>query len=168
MVSRYFLPLLVSNCKFEISTLLPLCPKWLQDNIMILISTFNSNTLPCPILTLVCPKYPGPSQSNSDHSSGYEQILCEKNMQLTELKLYINNIARCLCIVDILSARIQYHQWYTLIKFATLFTSWLSTNHNNIQQASDINQKLLSLYKTNPIFIPHYVSINKYTLRIHW
>ena len=27
IVSRYLLPLLVSNCKLEISTVLPLCPK---------------------------------------------------------------------------------------------------------------------------------------------
>ena len=35
----------------------------------------------------------------SENSSGYEQMLYEKNMQLTELQLYINNIARCLGIV---------------------------------------------------------------------
>ena len=48
-------------------------------------------------------------QSNSDSSSGYEKMLHDKSMQLTELQLYINNIARCLEIVDIISARIHEH-----------------------------------------------------------
>ena len=34
-------------------------------------------------------------------------------LQLTELQFYINNIARCLGIVDILSARRQYHKFNT-------------------------------------------------------
>ena len=33
-VYRYFLPVLVSNCKFEISTVLLLCPKYRYDNII--------------------------------------------------------------------------------------------------------------------------------------
>ena len=62
-------------------------------------------------------------------------------MQRTELQIYINTIASCLGIVDLLSERRQYHQWYTIIKCAAVFTSQLSTNNNNIQQASDIKMK---------------------------
>ena len=49
--------------------------------------------------------------SISDNSSGYEQTLREKNMQLMALQFYINNIPRCLDIVDILYARRKYHQF---------------------------------------------------------
>ena len=51
--------------------------------------------------------------SQSGNSSGYEQTLCEQNLQPMELQLYINNIARCLGIVDILSSRIQDHHFNT-------------------------------------------------------
>ena len=40
--------------------------------------------------------------------------------------------------MDLLSTWIQDHQCYTLIKCATIFTSWLYSNHNNIPQTSDI------------------------------
>ena len=50
---------------------------------------------------------------NKPVSSGYEKTLRKKNMQLTELQFYINNIARCLDIVDLLSTRRQYHQFNT-------------------------------------------------------
>ena len=60
------------------------------------------------------------------------------NLQLTELQFYINNIARFLGIVVLLSERIQCHQLNTLIKCSTFFTGRLSTNHNNIQQTSDL------------------------------
>ena len=76
--------------------------------------------------------------SLSENWCGYEQILREKNMQLMELQFYINKIARCLGIVDILSASRQDNQFKTLIKCSTIFTSRLSTNHKNIQQASDL------------------------------
>ena len=48
--------------------------------------------------------------SLSDNSSGYEQTLLEKNLQLTELKFYINNIGGCLGMVDLLSTRRQDNQ----------------------------------------------------------
>ena len=45
IVYRYLLPLLVSYCKFGISTVSPMCPKYLQYNILFIISTWNSNYL---------------------------------------------------------------------------------------------------------------------------
>ena len=39
--------------------------------------------------------------SQSGNSSGYDQTLREKNMQLTELQFYINNITSCPGIVDL-------------------------------------------------------------------
>ena len=51
--------------------------------------------------------------SLSYHSSGYEQTIPKKNMQLTELKFYINNIVRCIGILVILSTRRQDHQFNT-------------------------------------------------------
>ena len=33
-ITQYFLPRLVSNSKFEISTVLPLWPNYMQDNIL--------------------------------------------------------------------------------------------------------------------------------------
>ena len=54
----------------------------------------------------------------SDNSSGYEQTLCEKNLQLTELQFYIKNIARCLGIVVLLSARRQDHQLRTTKEYS--------------------------------------------------
>ena len=84
--SHYFFPLLVSNCRLKISTASPLCPKYLQDNIITFISTCNSNTVYYPRLPLVCTKYPGTIQYNLYNSIGYEQTLCRKNLQLTGLK----------------------------------------------------------------------------------
>ena len=66
----------------------------------------------------------------------------------TELQLYIKNIAMCIGIVDILSGRRKYHQWKNLIKCYNLFTSQLYTNHNNIQQASDIKTTFQSIIKS--------------------
>ena len=40
-------------------------------------------------------------------------------MQLMELHLYLNNIARCLGIVVLLYERIQYHQFKNIIKCYT-------------------------------------------------
>ena len=75
------------------------------------------------------------------NSSGYEKTIRKENIQLTELKFYINIIKRCLGIVIILSASRQDHQWYALIKCATIVTSRVFKNNNNIQQASDIQMK---------------------------
>ena len=75
-------------------------------------------------------------------------MLRDKNLQLTELQFYINNITRCLGIVVLLSESRQDHQWYNLIKIATLFTSQLSKNHNNIQQASNLTR--ISEHYTSP------------------
>ena len=52
-----------------------------------------------------------------------------------ESQLYINNISGCIGTVNILPAKRQDHQCYTLNKFATIFTSLLYPNHNNIQQS---------------------------------
>ena len=54
----------------------------------------------------------------------------------------------CLGIVDLLYEIIQYHQWYTLINYTNIFTIPLSTNHNNIHQASVII--LIADQSTNP------------------
>ena len=59
----------------------------------------------------------------SGKPSGYDQTLREKNPQLTELKFYINNIARCIGIVYILSARRQYHLFNT---FTSVILSYKS------------------------------------------
>ena len=67
-------------------------------------------------LNQVCINYHGTSQTISNKSSGYDQNLREKNLELKELKFYINNITRCLGIVVILSALRKYHQLNTLIK----------------------------------------------------
>ena len=84
----------------------------------------------------VCSKYPVPSQSTQlslpVNSIGYDKILCENNLQLTELQFYINNIIMCQGIVALLSESKQDHQLNTLIKCSTPFTSLLSSNHNNI------------------------------------
>ena len=100
-------------------------------------------------------------------TGGYEQKLHEKNMQLTKLKFYINNITSCLCILVLSYERRKDHRFNTLIKCSTIFISQLYTNQNSIQQASDIHQNFRELYKPNPIFIPNYVSTNQHTLRIH-
>ena len=63
-------------------------------------------------------------------------MLCEKNPKLMDLKFYINNIARCLGIVDLLSTRRQDHQCYDFIKHGTLFTSQLSIDCNYIHRNS--------------------------------
>ena len=77
--------------------------------------------------------------------SGYKQTLYENNMQLTELKLYINKIARCLGIVVILSARIQDHQFKLFIKCSTLLQVYYiqinqqaSVVHINLQAQPNI------------------------------
>ena len=101
------------------------------------------------------------------YSSGYEQTLSENNMKLTELQFYIKNITSCIGIVNLISEIIKDHQWKTLIKCYTIFTSQLYTNHNNIQQASDLRQTSRAFYNPNPIFIPSYVSINQHTLWIN-
>ena len=46
-------------------------------------------------------------------------MLCKKDLKLTELQLYINNIAGFLVIVFLLSLNRQYHQFNTLIKYST-------------------------------------------------
>ena len=46
-------------------------------------------------------------------------MLREENLQLIDLKLYTNNIAKCLDVVVILSARRQYNQFNNLIKCST-------------------------------------------------
>ena len=55
-------------------------------------------------------------QSIQDNSSDYDQMLYDNNMQLMELQFYINNIARCLDIVDLLYIIIQYQKCNTIIK----------------------------------------------------
>ena len=59
-------------------------------------------------------------QNTPESSNGDEQTLREKNLQLTELQLYINNITRCPGTVVILFARRKDHQLNTLIKCSTL------------------------------------------------
>ena len=91
-------------------------------------------------------------------------MLREKNLQLTELQFCINNIATCLGIVDLLSARRQDHQWNTLIQCETLFTSQLSTNHNNFQQDSDVQTKTKqSTIPTKNIILIMSPSTNKWS-----
>ena len=125
----YFFPILVYTFRSEIRTVSPLCPKYIQDNIIIVISTWNINTIHYPRLPLVSPNQPGTIHYNLSKPSGYDQMLCEKNMWLTELQLFINNIARCLSILDIIYARIQDYWWNNLIQCYTLFKTWLSTTY---------------------------------------
>ena len=66
--------------------------------------------------------------SLSYNSSGYEQTLYKKNMQLTKLQFYINNIARCLGIVDILSERRQDHKFIT---FTSVILYWKLIIHKS-------------------------------------
>ena len=87
-----------------------------------------------PRLFIVFPNYHWTWQSSLYNSSGNEKRLRDNNLQLTKLQFYINNITRCIDIVNLISARIQYHQWYTLIKCDTIFTIQLSTNYNYIHQ----------------------------------
>ena len=61
-------------------------------------------------------------------------MLRKKNIQLIELQFYINNIARCLGIVYILSARIKYHQLNIIIKCSTFLQVYylqITTTFNN-------------------------------------
>ena len=53
--------------------------------------------------------------------SGNEKNIYEKNLQLSELQLYINNIKRWLDILNLLYARKQYNQVTTLIKWRNPF-----------------------------------------------
>ena len=69
--------------------------------------------------------------SLSENSSGYEKKLRDKNLQITELKLYINNTTRCLGKVDILSARKQDHQF-------NAFTSFLLSYKSIIYKSSSL------------------------------
>ena len=48
-------------------------------------------------------------------------MIHENNVQQAELQLYINNIIRDIDIVYIISAMIQDHQYYTLVKCVTIF-----------------------------------------------
>ena len=91
--------------------------------------------------------------SLSDNSNGYEKILLENNLQLTELQFYINNIARCLGIVVILSARIQDRQFNTLIKCYT----FLQANYLQITQQASVSQITL---QAQPILITHHVYLH--------
>ena len=128
LVSRYFFPLLVLN--------------WIASRITSKsLYQYAAATLPYHRSPLVWPKRPGTFHYNSDNPSGYEQTLCEKNLQLMKLQSYIKNIVRCLIIVHLIYSRVQYHKHNTLIKCDTLFTSQLSTNYNNIQQESNIQTK---------------------------
>ena len=140
-VSRYFFPILVSNCGFEITTLSAMWPKYLHDNIIIFKSTYNINTLTFSRLPLVWPKYPGPYQYSSDNWSGYGKNIYEKSLQLTKLKLCTNNITRCIGIVYLISLRIQDHQGNTLIKSGTILQIQLYTKYNNTQNNSDLQTK---------------------------
>ena len=88
-------------------------------------------------------------------------MLCEKNTQLTELQFYIKKIIRFLGIVETLSARIQYHQCYILIKCDTLIMSQLYTTYNHIRW--DCVLPSISDHYTNPtntllIIMPHYTN----------
>ena len=66
-------------------------------------------------------------------------------MQLTELQFYINNLERCLGIVNLLSTRIQDHQCYTIIKCVALFTSQfvevIGTSQSKYKEISFVYQR---------------------------
>ena len=105
-VSRYLYSSIVSNFKLETANALQV-----DFRITSSISFLHAiATITYPRLPKVCLEYPGTSQSNSNNSSGYEKTLCDKNLQITELQLYINNIKKCLGIVDLLSSIIQDYQ----------------------------------------------------------
>ena len=82
----------------------------------------------------------------SVNSSGYEQTICDNNLQLTELQFYINNVARCLGIVDLLYSRIQYHQFNT---FTSVLLSYKSIIYKSPSLWSSINSRV--------IYIPNFI-----------
>ena len=137
MVSHCLWPLLISNCKFRITTV----PQIDSRKISWLSFSHEIETLPYTRSLIVFPSTLELSQSNSYNSIVHEKMLRKKNMQLPQLQLYINNIARCLGILDLLSAKRKYHQWNNLIKCYTIFTSHLSTNFKNSQQDYDLQTK---------------------------
>ena len=68
-------------------------------------------------------------------------MLRNNNTQLTELHFYINEIARCINISVILSARRQDHKFNTIINFSTFLQfSYIQIN----QQASCLHRTLLA------------------------
>ena len=69
--------------------------------------------------------------SLSGNSSGYEQTLSKNNLQIIELQFYINNIASCIGIVVILSARIQDNQFITLKSDLLSYKLIVYKSHNN-------------------------------------
>ena len=89
-------------------------------------------------------------------------------MKLTELQLYINNIARCIGIVDLLSAGRQDHQCYTLTKCVTLLKIQLSTNYNCVHRYSVII--LIPYQSTIPtkqlvLIISHYTNTRSWSTK---
>ena len=60
-------------------------------------------------------------------------------MWITELQFYINNIARCIGIVDIIFTSRKDHPWNTIIKCYTLLKSQLSKNNKKFQWELDLN-----------------------------
>ena len=100
--------------------------------------------------------------SQSGNSSGYEQTLREKNLQLTELQLYTNNIARSLGIVDIFSAVRKYHQLNTFTSFILSYKSiiyksssiWYSINFRSIYSPTFIKPLIFYQFQSiNQIII---------------
>ena len=118
-----------------------------------------------PIPPPFCPNYPEQIHSThlsiSDNSSGYEKKLHEKNLQLTQLQFYIKNIARCIGIVVLLSEKGQDNQFNTFIKCYT----FLQVNYLRItitfNKTLIVTKNFRAFYKTNPVFIPHYVSFKR-------
>ena len=116
-VSRYLFTLLLSNCKFEINTVTHID---LYDNLTTL------NLIIQYKLSLIL-DYPKSDSSSLEQARLYQKTqvvmipsLREKNLQLTELKLYINIITRCLGIVIILFERKQDNKFNTLTKCSNL------------------------------------------------
>ena len=98
--------------------------------------------------------------SLSDNSSGYEQTLCEKNLQLMELKFYIKDITRCLVIVYLISIR-------RLVHCGDIFRSQLYKYYINFKLGCGLQTKAYQ-YTSPKNYIPLYVSIHKHTIHLQW
>ena len=132
IVSWYLYKLIVLNYKFRIITVTHI-PLRITSSLSFWheIAIISQTKIP-----IVFSKHPGTSHYNSENSSSYVQMLHNNHLQVTELQFYINNITSCIGKVNIISTRIQYKHWNTIINCDNIHTSQLSINYNYIHQDS--------------------------------
>ena len=88
-------------------------------------------------------------------------------MKLTKFQFYTKNISICLGIVNILSTRIQDHQWNNIIQCWNYFyKSILYTLYNLPTRLW--SSKKINKYTIPKIYIPHHVSPHKHMIWIRW